>query len=78
MKSLIIAIALLVAQGAYAAEEYGLEGLMDSKRQDSPPSAISAIVRKNEKKELDYCQNEKRYTKKRHEGILRSYCPQPQ
>jgi hypothetical protein len=64
MKAIIIAILILLAQEVYAVNEFGLEGRMESKEPDAPPPAIAELVRKKEKKDLNICQKEKRYTKK--------------
>lgn len=64
MKAIIIAISILLAQEVHAVDEFGLEGRMDSKTPDTPPPAVSELVRKSEKKNLDICQKEKHYSKK--------------
>lgn len=64
MKAIIIAIVILLAQEAYAVDEFGLEGRMESKALDTPPLSISELVRKSEKQNLNICQKEKRFTKK--------------
>lgn len=64
MKAIIIAILILLAQEAYAVDEFGLEGRMESEAPDAAPPAVSDLVRKSEKKNLNICQKEKHYTKK--------------
>jgi hypothetical protein len=70
MRVLAIAVLLLIAQESYAASIFGLESLMDSKEQVTPPLAISALVRKKEKKDLDDCQRDKHYTAKEMEEFF--------
>jgi hypothetical protein len=74
MRVLAFAVALFLAQESYAAQIYGLEGLMDSREQINPPLVISALVRKKEKKELDYCQKDKHYTEKEMEDFFGAVC----
>lgn len=70
MKIIVIAVSLLIAQESYAASIFGLESLMDSKEQITPPPAISALVKKKEKKDLDDCQKDKHYTAKEMEEFF--------
>ena len=70
MRALAIAVVLLLAQESHAAQIFRLEELTDTKKQIKPPLVVSALVRKKEKKELDYCQKDKHYTAKEMEDFF--------
>ncbi len=63
MKTIIITLAILLAQQAYAKEEFGLESLMDLCPLKSPPAEIVELLTKKEKKDLDLCQQLSHYKK---------------